>query len=256
MKNYNKHLTSYYDDDKKMKKVTKAILLSAGFGTRLRPLTNNIPKCLVPINGKPLLQIWLEQLSKNGITEFLINSHYLSEQVHTFIEQSPFNKQVTIFHEAELLGTLGTLKATVGFWQNEDVLVAHADNLCLCSWHKFQQVFSEKSDDVLGTMMVFNTDMPQSCGIIEYNDSGLVTYFHEKVANPPSNLANAAIYLFDQRVSQLIAQAKPQETDISLHLIPKLMNQLNFWPTDGYCRDIGSLSSLAKAESDIKELQV
>lgn len=238
-----------------MTQVKKAILLSAGFGTRLRPLTNTLPKCLVPINGKPLLQIWLEQLTENGIEEFLINSHYLSEQVHDFIENSVFKNHVTIFHEPELLGTLGTLKSTLGFWKDESVLVAHADNLCLCSWQKFQQRFFSKSDDALGTMMVFNTDTPKSCGIIEYNDSGLVTAFHEKVEKPPSNLANAAIYLFDSRVSQLIAQSTLPESDISLDLIPKLLDKLNFWQTDGYLRDIGSLESLAKAESDISKMR-
>jgi mannose-1-phosphate guanylyltransferase len=234
--------------------VKKAILLSAGFGTRLRPLTQTLPKCLVPINGKPLLQIWLEQLTENGIEDFLINSHYLSEQVHEFIDNSVFKNKVTIFHEPELLGTLGTLKSTLGFWKDENVLVAHADNLCICSWQKFQQQFINKSDNVLGTMMVFNTDTPKSCGIIEYNDSGIVTAFHEKVNNPPSNLANAAIYLFDPRVNQLIEQSTLQATDISLHLIPKLLGKLNFWKNDGYCRDIGSLSSLAKAESDTRKM--
>lgn len=238
-----------------MTKVKKAILLSAGFGTRLRPLTNNLPKCLVPINGKPLLQIWLEQLTENGIEEFLINSHYLSEQVQKFIENSVFKNHVTIFHEPELLGTLGTLKSTLGFWKNESVLIAHADNLCLCSWQKFQQKFFSNSDDVLGTMMVFNTDRPKSCGIIEYNDSGLITAFHEKVENPPSNLANAAIYLFHPRVRELIEQSTQQESDISLHFIPKLLGKLNFWQTDGYLRDIGCLESLAKAESDISKMR-
>ena len=237
-----------------MTHIKKAILLSAGFGTRLRPLTNALPKCLVPINGKPLLQIWLEQLSGNGVEEFLINSHYLSEQVQEFIEKSEFKSCVTIFHEPELLGTLGTLKSTLGFWSNENVLVAHADNLCICSWTNFQQIFFSKSDDVLGTMMVFNTDTPKSCGIIEYNASGLVTNFHEKVENPPSNLANGAIYLFDPRVIQLIEHSTLQESDISLHLIPKLLNKLNFWQTDGYLRDIGSLESLAKAESDMSKV--
>lgn len=239
-----------------MTQIKKAILLSAGFGTRLRPLTNTLPKCLVPINGKPLLQIWLEQLTENGIEEFLINSHYLSEQVYEFIEKSEFKGCVKIFHEPELLGTLGTLKSTLGFWGNENVLVAHADNLCICSWTNFQQKFFSKSDDALGTMMVFNTDTPKSCGIIEYNDSGLITAFHEKVDNPPSNLANGAIYLFDSRVIQLIEHSTLQESDISLHLIPKLLRKLNFWQTDGYLRDIGCLASLAKAESDMRQISL
>ena len=64
----------------------RAILLAAGLGTRLRPITDTIPKCLVPINGKPLIDYWLEQLTKAGIEKFLINTHYLHEQVESYIE--------------------------------------------------------------------------------------------------------------------------------------------------------------------------
>ena len=66
----------------------KAILLCAGKGLRLRPYTNNIPKCLMPIKGKPLLEIWLEKLFSAGITNILINAHYLSDQVDNFINHS------------------------------------------------------------------------------------------------------------------------------------------------------------------------
>ena len=68
----------------------KAILLAAGFGTRLRPLTNNIPKCLVPIKGKPLLEIWLDKLSDVGVKDFLINTHYLYDKVESFIKKSKY----------------------------------------------------------------------------------------------------------------------------------------------------------------------
>mgnify|MGYP003956646267 CR=1 FL=1 len=64
----------------------RAMLLAAGLGTRLQPITDKIPKCLVPIKGKPLLQIWLERLAQVGIGPFLINTHYLAEQVEAFIE--------------------------------------------------------------------------------------------------------------------------------------------------------------------------
>ena len=83
-----------------------------------------------------------------------------------------------------------------------------------------------------------------------------MTAFHEKGENPPSNLANAAIYIFDPRVRQLIAQSTLKESDISLHLIPQLLGKLNFWQTDGYCRDIGSMESLAKAEYDISKMNL
>ena len=72
----------------------KALLLSAGLGTRLRPITNYVPKCLVPINGKPLLEYWLDNLSKAGIKEFLINISYLSEQVKQFVEKSIYKDKL------------------------------------------------------------------------------------------------------------------------------------------------------------------
>ncbi len=55
----------------------RALLLAAGLGTRLRPITDKIPKCLVPIQGKPLLEIWLDKLYEAGVQEFLVNTHYL-----------------------------------------------------------------------------------------------------------------------------------------------------------------------------------
>ena len=70
----------------------KTILLAAGLGTRLRPLTENIPKCLVPIKGKPLLQIWIENLHAAGISNFLINTHYLYDKVNLFLSTIPFSR--------------------------------------------------------------------------------------------------------------------------------------------------------------------
>ena len=93
----------------------KAILLAAGLGTRLRPITDTTPKCLVPIGSKPLLQIWLERLSEAGIGPFLINTHYLADQVKTFVEESAFRKKITLVHENHLLGTAGTLIENLDF---------------------------------------------------------------------------------------------------------------------------------------------
>ena len=70
----------------------KALLLAAGMGTRLRPLTNNIPKCLVEIGEKPILGIWLENLSKAGCEEVIINTHYLSEKVEEYLKGRKFGR--------------------------------------------------------------------------------------------------------------------------------------------------------------------
>ena len=93
-----------------MKKKLKALILCAGIGSRLRPLTNNIPKCLVKISGKPLLEIWLTELERIGVEEVLINTHHLADQVIQFLEnwKSKNLKVFTTFEEV-LLGTAGTL---------------------------------------------------------------------------------------------------------------------------------------------------
>jgi mannose-1-phosphate guanylyltransferase len=121
----------------------RAILLAAGFGTRL-PLTNTMPKCLVPIHGQPLLGIWLERLTQAGIGPFLVNTHYLADQVEQFIAASPYRDQVTLVHESTLLGTAGTLMANLDFFQGEDGLLIHADNYCLADFREFMEAHRQR----------------------------------------------------------------------------------------------------------------
>ena len=67
--------------------VTKVLLMAAGLGTRLRPLTDATPKCLIPVGGKPLMDYWLEQFATAGLTDILVNTHHLPQQVSEHIEQ-------------------------------------------------------------------------------------------------------------------------------------------------------------------------
>jgi hypothetical protein len=106
----------------------KTILLAAGFGTRLRPLTDTLPKCLVPIKGKPLLEIWLERLMDAGLNNFIINTHYLAEKVAFFIDNSPFRNNCTLKNEVELLGTAGTLLTNLEFIGQDECLLIHAED--------------------------------------------------------------------------------------------------------------------------------
>ncbi|HLO63996.1 MAG TPA: nucleotidyltransferase family protein, partial [Azonexus sp.] len=115
----------------------RALLLAAGTGTRLAPLTHALPKCLAPINGVPLLAYWLEALSACGIERFLINTHYRAEQVQDFVRRSPWAERIDLIHESELQGTGGTLHATRDWWQDDDLLLVHADNLCHCDFAAF-----------------------------------------------------------------------------------------------------------------------
>ena len=94
----------------------KAILLSAGYGTRLMPYTKNTPKCLMKINDKPLLEFWIEKLLKIGFTSILINLHYKKEKVIRFISKSKYKKFLKTSVEDKLLGTAQTLITNYDFY--------------------------------------------------------------------------------------------------------------------------------------------
>src|ERR1035438_711872 len=112
----------------------KAFLLAAGNGTRLRPLTDTIPKCMVPIQGMPLLGIWLEWCRHNGIDEVLINVHAHPDAVAAYLG-GEFGVKVTISEEKELLGSAGTLLANREFVEGEEEFaVLYADVLTNCSF--------------------------------------------------------------------------------------------------------------------------
>jgi mannose-1-phosphate guanylyltransferase len=203
---------------------------------------------MVEIAGRPLLQIWLEQLSQFEHSGFIINTHYFAEQVEQFIFNSPFRDQVQLIYEPTLLGTLGTLRATRPYWEGHDVMVVHADNLCLCSWPLFLQAFNQRPEGCVGAMMCFQTDTPSSCGIVECDDDDRLMAFHEKVPNPPSHYANGAVYVFDDTLAGKLDVISG--SDISLNLLPSLLGQMVCWPTDGYLRDIGTPQSLQRACAD------
>ena len=225
----------------------RAILLAAGFGTRLRPLTNTMPKCLVPIHGQPLLGIWLERLTQAGIGPFLVNTHYLADQVEQFIATSPYRDQVTLVHEPTLLGTAGTLMANLDFFQGEDGLLIHADNYCLADFREFMEAHSQRPPQCLITIMAFRTPTPSSCGILELDDQGVVVGFHEKVANPPGNLASAAVYLLSAEFLALAASELRMVADFSTEVIPKLMGRMFTYEVTAPFIDVGSPKAYEQA---------
>ena len=93
----------------------KAFILAAGQGTRLRPLTNSVPKCLLPIQGIPLLEIWLNHCKAAGITDVLVNAHAHAEAVKEFAATLKSGVKVSVAEEPELLGSAGTLAENRAF---------------------------------------------------------------------------------------------------------------------------------------------
>jgi mannose-1-phosphate guanylyltransferase len=227
----------------------RALLLAAGLGTRLRPLTDTIPKCLVPIKGKPLLGIWLERLTQASIGPFLINTHYLANQVMDFTADSPYRDQVTLVNELELQGTAGTLIANLDFFQGKDGLLIHADNYCLADFTNFQLAHHNRPPECLMTMMTFRTDNPLTCGIVNLDKSGVVTGFHEKVSKPPGNLANGAVYILSADLLNRLATDLHTVKDFSTEVLNKFLGRIYSYETSEVFMDVGTPETYEQANN-------
>lgn len=225
----------------------RALLLAAGLGTRLRPLTDGIPKCLVPIHGKPLLQIWLERLTEAGIGPFLVNTHYHAEAVRDFVAASAFSSSVDLVHETELRGTAGTLLSNREFFGSDDGMLVHADNYCLADFREFVDAHVHRPPECLLTMMTFRASDPSSCGIVELDARGVVTGFHEKTPNPPGNLANGAVYLLSQELLAGLERDFVGATDFSIDVLGKLTGRMYSYETSATFLDIGTPATYALA---------
>jgi mannose-1-phosphate guanylyltransferase len=228
----------------------RALLLAAGKGTRLRPITDTVPKCLVPVHGRPLLDYWLDLLFDAGIERVLINTHWLAEKVREHVKDSRWRSQVDLVHEPQLLGTGGTLLANRDYFGRDALLLAHADNLTDFDVAGFLYAHAQRPRQCLMTMLAFRTDDPSSCGILELDERGIVQAFHEKVANPPGNLANGAVYIFEPDVIDRFAAYNRTFIDLSIDVIPGLVGKILAVETVGYHRDIGNASSLQRAHCE------
>ena len=231
----------------------RALLLAAGLGTRLRPLTDHTPKCLIPIHDRPLLDYWLELLFDAGIERVLINTHWLADQVRAYVAASPWASRVDLVHEDELLGTGGTLLANRDWLGNGPFLLAHADNLTDFDLPAMLAAHRGRPAGHVMTMLAFRTDAPQTCGILELDSTGTVIAFHEKVANPPGNLANGAVYICEPEFIDAAAAFGRPVVDLSTEVIPGFLGRILSFETAGYHRDIGNNESLRLARAEFKQ---
>lgn len=227
----------------------KAFLLAAGLGTRLKPLTNTTPKCLLPVGGKSLLYWWFQLFESHGITEVLINTHYLFKQVREFLNHHRRTGKLIIFeyYEPILLGSGGTVRANRAFVENEeDFLICYADvltNVNLSAMNRFHNTH----EGVL-TMALFHAANPQQYGIAETDENGRIVEFIEKPANPKSNLANAGIYIARKSIFDFFPQR--EAFDFGNDVLPGLIGQMYGWKTQGYLIDIGTIKAYQKAKLD------
>lgn len=224
----------------------KAFLLAAGIGSRLRPITDTVPKCMLDIDGRPLLDIWLDAFDRAGIDEVLVNLHHLPDVVRRHLNTRAGPPAVRTFFEPELIGSAGTLAANRAWVAGEDMFLAcYADNLTDFDLRSLVQAHREYRP--IATLTVFHSERPSAGGVVELDAAGTMTSFAEKPSHPVSDLVNAGMYTFHPSVLDEIG---PPPSDIGYDLLPRLVGRARAVPVQGYLRDVGTIDAYERARQE------
>jgi len=227
----------------------KALILAGGLGTRLRPLTDKVPKCLVPIAGRPLLDVWVECLAEAGVMEARINTHALAEVVRAYIEQVNTDGRLRLAesYEPALLGSAGTVTVNADLADGADqVVIIYADNLSDIDLRPLI-AFHRRHGDPL-TMVLFRAPNPRACGIAELDREGRIVSFVEKPERPASDLANAGVYVVTAAAYREIAAL--EAFDLGFEVLPRFVGRMWGWVWGGYYLDIGTHEVLERARRE------
>ena len=224
----------------------KAFLLAAGLGTRLRPITDTTPKCMLVIDDRPLLDIWLDAFDAVGVDEVLVNLHHLPEVMSQHLAARAAPPSVRTVFEPELLGSAGTLLANRSWVEDEEFfLTCNADNLTDFDLRSLIDAHSEHGP--IATLAVFHSENPSAGGVVELDASGRIIGFAEKPSEPVSDLVNAGMYAFHPSV---LDEIKGAPADIGYDLLPRLVDRARAVLVEGYFRDVGTADAYRRAREE------
>ena len=228
----------------------KAIVLSAGLGTRLRPYTLTLPKVMMPVKDKPILFYHIQNLKEYGITDIGINLHYFPKKITEYFgDGSKFGVNIKYSREKELQGTSGAIDGFRDWIGMDDFLVVYGDNY---SHFNYQEIidFSDKEPKAEAIICLYEMDDLKGKGLVTMNKNGLITEFVEKPKNPEkynTKLTNAGVYYFKNSILEYIP--KNMFSDFSLNIFPSLIKKKI--PLKGYLImdnfiDIGTIKAYEK----------
>ncbi|HOI18384.1 MAG TPA: nucleotidyltransferase family protein [Candidatus Woesearchaeota archaeon] len=224
----------------------KAIILAGGLGTRLRPVTLEIPKPLIPINGKTLTEHVINILLKADVREVYLSIGYMHEKIkHYFEDGSRFGIKIKYIVETQPLGTGGWMHLINKQELSEDFFVLNGDNLFDLNLKDFLEF--HKNNNALASIALTQVEDVSKFGIVELKDKR-ITQFVEKPSpkNAPSSLANAGYYVFSPDIFNIL----PSHNSFSLEreLFPKIaqLEKLYGYPCSALWFDTGTFESWEK----------
>ncbi|MCL0092276.1 nucleotidyltransferase family protein [Dehalococcoidia bacterium] len=238
--------------------IEKAMILAAGEGTRLRPLTLETPKVLLPIGGVPLICYTLAWLKSHGITQIAINLYHRGEKIKEFLgDGSRFGVEICYSQEENVLGTAGGVKRVEHFFDSTFVVV-YGDVLTDFDLSAMINFHQEKK--AVATLALFEAPNPKAAAIVQLEKQGRVINFVEKPGQAdPGSLGSGGIYVLERQVLDYI----PDQgfSDFAYDIFPKLVEaRLPLYgyvltPQD-YLLDIGTPEKYRRANQDIERVKI
>lgn len=231
----------------------KAIIIAGGLGTRLRPITYNIPKPIVPLVNKPFVFHQIELLKRFGITEIILNLHYLSDNIRNLFDDGKrLGVKVYYSIEEKPLGTAGAVKNAEKFFDDGPMLVFNGDILTDMNLERAIKFHEEKKAKV--TIALTTVEDPTMYGLVITDDNGRVSEFREKPSweHVTTNTINAGIYIVDPGIFKHAPKGK--EFSFERQLYPLLLQKgekIFGYKTDAYWMDIGDPEKYLRAHHDI-----
>ena len=223
----------------------RAFILAAGNGTRLRPLTHSVPKCLLPIQGVPLLEIWLNNCKAAGITRVLVNAHAHAEKVKEFAARQKSGVDMSIVEEPQLLGSAGTLKENRAFVAGEKAFfVLYGDVLTNVDLRRMLAFHQQKNFPA--TLGVCQASDPTRCGIVSTDKKSVIQQFVEKPERPASNWAFSGVMIAGREIFDFAPDQRP--ADIGFDVLPKMAGNMAAYAISEYLIDIGTLENYQIAQ--------
>ena len=223
----------------------KAFLLAGGHGTRLRPLTDSVPKCLVPIHGRPLLDIWLDLCASSGISDVLINLHAHAQPIERHLQRSRSPVNVRLVHEERLLGSAGTIAANRDWIGSDSAFwILYSDVLTNTDLKRMSDFHSHHGG--VATLGLYQVADPSRCGVAITDPRGVIIDFEEKPQTPRSNWVFSGLMVAGSGFFDLIPSSIP--ADIAFHVLPRLLGKMRAYPITDYLLDIGTLPTYQEAQ--------
>jgi NDP-sugar pyrophosphorylase family protein len=232
----------------------KALILSAGLGTRLRPLTDHLPKVMVKIGAKPVLEHLVNLCIRHQVKDLVINLHFLPETITGYFgDGSRFGAKITYSYEPEIMGGAGALKQAERLLAGDSFFVLNGDVMTDVNLRKMAEFHQKKGG--LGTFLAHPTDHPFDSDLIEYDDSFLITrFFRPKPGESFRPVSKTGTHIFSPAVLPFIPSGV--EYSLERQLLPDLLKRgqkLYAFYSDCYSKDMGTPARLKQVQRDYEQ---